>query len=211
MYDEATILAAYAALRAVGDDEGCARLRALALGTREFADRPPGFLGRVAPGLARAVQARRAKSLADALVERWGGFTPTLTVVSPSRELLSKRDEYWRWAGRLESVHPIPDEGGHYGDMHDLAAVVAGRKPAALVDPDFVRNHPVGQELARRAVAAGHVVHFATAAWGADNAVVGRPDSAERVRRGLEAGSRAEIGHGLGYPAEAVKSHMEKA
>jgi hypothetical protein len=30
VYDEATILAAYAALRAVGDDEGCARLRAVA-------------------------------------------------------------------------------------------------------------------------------------------------------------------------------------
>jgi hypothetical protein len=107
------------------------------------------------------------------------------------------------WNDKLDAVHPMPSGGG-CGDFHDLAAVVAGTKPAAWVDHSFL-SHPVGKELVKRATAKGLKVATVKRLDGHDSAVIGQPDNVAAVIEGNRNElNHRQIGRALGYPEEAV-------
>lgn len=130
--------------------------------------------------------------------------------------------------------HPYPGHGsGTESDPLDLAAVVAGVKPAAGVSPEFIQS-PLGQELMRRAKSSGMTASRGFGILGQEEGMycVGRPQNVKaivdafkivnrldgwerRVKDSREASATLKqvmdahetIGRNLGYPETAITKY----
>ncbi len=156
--------------------------------------------------VADLVQRLKAAKVVDAGVKRWSQFVPNAHQAFPQIQLNDGEDKMW--ADKINAVHPTTS--GH-GDFHDLSAVVAGTKPAAWVDHDFLTTHPVGQELMKRATAKGmKVAKIKTDSY--TSAVIGHPDNVAAAVEAMrpDTPDRGAIGRALGYPEEAVAQHVNK-
>jgi len=149
----------------------------------------------------------KAVNIVNKLVRRHSNFEPTADEPHPHQHLQPAEREHYN--DLIRSVDPAyfskadvlyPD------DAHDLSAVIAGTKPAALVDSNFANNHFVGKELLKRAKAAGHSFLPVNSA-GASSIAVGNPDAVAKIKRSFQMGDSEEsdrmLKEGLGIPAKS--------
>lgn len=149
----------------------------------------------------------RIDSLVASGIRRWSAFTPTADAPSPGTQLDANKSATWHAL--------VAEHGGHESvdDFHDVSAVLAGRKPAAWVDANWLA-HPVGKAQADRARSAG----LAVRQWG-PHAAIGNPASVDALQRAVKEGEdrgkrspaeHAAIGTALGYPADAIEKFRKR-
>lgn len=103
---------------------------------------------------------------------------------------------------------------GNDEHLLDLAAVVAGAKPAALIDPSYLQS-PLGKLLTRRAIGKGMTVKIIPVFVG-HSAVVGKPTNTARLEtlyRNAKDTEKfhTEVGRALGYTEEAIADFLQRA
>lgn len=139
-------------------------------------------------------------SLLDRAIEYGRTYKPSVNAPSPSI------------GARMHDTHPFDEAGGDRSDLADAGAVLAGSKPAALVDASFL-DSPIGQEVAARLKETGHTIGKRTKNG---NIAIGKPDHVSQLteeyaksEQGGELGHK-RIGELLGYPKEAIDEFVKR-
>lgn len=157
---------------------------------------------------------QQAEALAEEVLIRQRTFAPTVDHPSPGTQLSA--DERAKWDERFTQLRAGRDDPHPTADVHDLAAVVAGRKPAALVDYDALRSHPVGRAMLKRATKKQLRKATYQIQWAGKRMTLAYVGTLPAVQRAVEAHSKngtefdAERGRALGYPEEAVQSFIRR-
>jgi len=146
--------------------------------------------------------------VANAGIKKWhtNQFVPTPTTPEPAHADTTP-GEYQAWADELSKHGPI--NNNHINHFHNLAAVVAGRVPAAIVDHAFLMNHPVGRALLGKALTTGNS-HFKIKTGSGNLSVVGRPDNLIYIKNGLLNGQEHEVKRGLGWPESRIPKPVQE-
>jgi hypothetical protein len=159
-----------------------------------------------------AISVNSPVHLVNTLIEKWKNFKSTPNHPYPGAAGGLTLNEHKYWSNELHKhQHFNPDELISIGDVHDLAAVISGSKPAALVDPSII-NHPVGVELINRLKAKGHIIQKSPSrAKGESIYIIGQPANVNSLKEAYAAKTldHVKIGKALGIAPEAIENYMK--
>jgi hypothetical protein len=159
----------------------------------------------------------------DSVIERWKTFKPSITSPSPgttfSNVHMNEKEFYDNYDKEATALNVDP-QTFPVQDFHDVAAVLAGSKPAALVQSPEILDHPLGKRLFERLKLAGHSIipiHTKKGLLGlfktkeVQEYIVGPEEHAQKVVQALNRrGDPVALGRALGYPEEAIQEFVER-
>jgi hypothetical protein len=125
------------------------------------------------------------------------GLQPTTVIPDPTLN-----DDKFK---QLVNKHNPPGftDTDHHTHFHNLAAVLAGQKPAAIVSKAFLDTHPIGKELKSRAAYLGYGSAPINSKSGGSY-IIGRHENVNHIKNALLNGDQDQVERGLGYPESQV-------